>query len=242
MDGVSIVAASTFVAAVLRGVTGLGFAVAAVPLMALAIAPTTAIVIAVFLQCLMGLRDVIYLRHMIERQSVFMLTLGALFGTPMGVWLLSLISQAGLRILISFLIIVGLLAVTDRVRFAANSKTAFGLGIMAGVFSGVAAMPGPPAIAYFLGAKMPAIKTRASLMIFFFFTSLIALPGLYLAGEVTQESMKLAMISVPPMIAGTWIGGLIFSRFGEGGYRSAVVAMMVVAAILIATKGVFDFI
>jgi uncharacterized membrane protein YfcA len=113
---------------------------------------------------------------------------------------------------------------------------------MAGVFSGVAAMPGPPAIAYFLGAKMPAIKTRASLMIFFFFTSLIALPGLYLAGEVTQESMKLAMISVPPMIAGTWIGGLIFSRFGEGGYRSAVVAMMVVAAILIATKGVFDFI
>ena len=50
------------IAAVLRGLTGFGFALAAVPLLSLVIPPAQAVVIAVLLQCLVGVRDLISLR------------------------------------------------------------------------------------------------------------------------------------------------------------------------------------
>ena len=136
------------------------------------------------------------------------------------------------------LVAIGLAALLLKVRLDEGRRTAIGAGMVAGLFSGLAAMPGPPAIAYFLGTHTPAVNTRASLMVFFFLTSLVALPGLIWAGEIDRDSLLQAGIALPALLIGTWVGGQAFKRLDEGGYRTAAIGLLAVTAALTAMRGI----
>ncbi|WP_420344188.1 hypothetical protein [Paenirhodobacter sp.] len=77
-----LVIGAVLAAAFLRGLTGFGFALAAVP-------PVEAVTIAVLLQLAVGLRDVMALRGSYDRGAVLRLGAGALLGTPFGVALMA---------------------------------------------------------------------------------------------------------------------------------------------------------
>ncbi len=173
-----VISAAVFGAAVLRGLTGFGFALAAVPAMSFVVSPARAVCIAIVLQCLVGLRDVVTMRALLDRNALGLLSIGALLGTPLGILALTQLSADAMRGGLGLVVGAGLIALIARVELAPGRGPALGAGVLSGLFSGLAAMPGPPAIAYFLGRAAPAVTTRASLMVFFFLTSLMALPGL----------------------------------------------------------------
>ncbi|NVK60323.1 MAG: sulfite exporter TauE/SafE family protein [Rhodobacteraceae bacterium] len=237
-DGWPLIAAAVLAAGVLRGLTGFGFALAAVPLMSLFVPPAHAVVIAILLQCLVGLRDVVAMHGLLDRQSLGLLSAGALFGTPLGVWGLAQLSPDMLRVVLALLVGAGLLALLLRVRLSPGPGPALGAGMVSGIFAGLAAMPGPPAIAYFLGRAQPAACTRASLMVFFFVTALMALPGLYWSGQLSAGLFVQAVIAFPAMLLGTWAGGLGFRRLGEGGYRAAALLLLAAMALLTGLRGI----
>ncbi|MEI4473877.1 sulfite exporter TauE/SafE family protein [Frigidibacter sp. MR17.24] len=236
-----IISLAVFAAAVLRGLTGFGFALAAVPAMSFVVSPARAVAIAILLQCLVGLRDLVTMRALIDRRALALMSAGALLGTPVGIVALTRLSPDAMRMVLSAIVVVGLLALLARVRLPAGRGPAIGAGLLSGIFSGLAAMPGPPAIAYFLGRAVPAANIRASLMVFFFLTSLMALPGLYLAGRLDTETGLLALTAFPALLAGTWAGGRAFLRLGEGGYRTAAIALLALTALATGLKGLAAF-
>ena len=125
---------------------GFGFALAAVPLISLVTPPVQGVAIAILLQCMIGLGDLVSVRRLVDRSTLAMMSLGAMVGTPAGLVTLRLLSADAMRVVIALVV-------------AAD----------------------PPAVAYMLGTATPAIQARATLMAFFFVTSLIALPGLIVA-------------------------------------------------------------
>ncbi len=231
------ISAAVFLAAVLRGLTGFGFALAAVPMMSFLIPPAQAVAIAILLQCAVGLKDLIVSGGLVQRRALALMTLGALLGTPLGVWGLTRLDPDAMRLVIALLVGVGLAALLLRLKLGDSTPMALGAGVTAGLFSGLAAMPGPPAIAYFLGTRTPAAVTRASLMVYFFLTSLLTLPGLLWAGEVRRETLLTSAIALPALFIGTWAGGLAFQRLDEGGYRTAAIALLGLTAALTAVRG-----
>ena len=76
-------------------------------------------------------------------------------------------------------------------------------------------------------------------MIFFFVTSLLALPGLLVQGVVGWPTVLAAVASLPLLIAGTHLGGWVFRRLDDGGYQKAAIAMLVVTAVLAAIRGLW---
>ena len=85
-------------AAILRGFSGFGFALAAVPLASLIVAPTKAVAIAVLLQAAVGLRDVARGRSVLDWPGLKRLVIGALIGTPIGLFGLVYLDAALIRL------------------------------------------------------------------------------------------------------------------------------------------------
>lgn len=233
-------ALSVFAAAVLRGITGFGFALAAAPLLSLFMAPQAAVVSVILLQVLVGCRDIVTMRGHADRGALLRLSLGALFGVPAGTALLAWADPALMRLLIAALVMAGLalLLLVPGHRSADPMAEAAPAGLLSGLFGGLAGMAGPPAVAFFMRAGTPAATSRASLMLFFFFTSVMSLPGMWLGGLLTATPAALALSVFPALLLGTWLGARIFARTTEAGWRRLALASLAVMALAAGARGV----
>ncbi|WP_375691426.1 sulfite exporter TauE/SafE family protein [Pseudooceanicola sp. LIPI14-2-Ac024] len=235
-----LVCLSVLAAAFLRGLTGFGFALAAVPAMSLFLDPAQAVTMAVLLQSMAGVRDSVTLRGTWHKPVLKRLIAGAVVGTPFGVALLLWLDPTVTRIAIAVLILAGLAMLMWKPANGygpPNLRLAVLTGGVAGFFGGFAAMPGPPAVAYFLTTDVPAKQTRASLIIFFFSTSLLALPGLVWGGLVTGASVAMALVALPLMLFGTWAGGRMFARTSESGFRRLAMLVLLATALASGARG-----
>lgn len=238
-----LVISAVFVSAFLRGMAGFGFALAAVPIISLVLPPAEAVAMGVLLQVVVGLRDVFVMYADVHRPSLTRLTLGSLAGTPIGVLALTALSPDVARIIIALAILVGLALIVQKKPATprAPNGLAFAAGVASGAFSGLAAIPGPPAVAYYLGTGIDSRQTRASLLLFFFIASSLATPGLVMAGAVNSNTLWLSLISIPALAAGTWLGTEAFNRLDNAQYRHVAIAIMAMSAALAGWRGLSAF-
>src|SRR4051794_30057521 len=146
------IASAVFLGGVLRGFTGFGFAIAATPLLSLVLAPAQAVVMVMLLGLGIGLTDV---RTAVTRSSwtsVVPLAVGMAAATPLGVLALTLLSAAHARLAIALVLVAATAILMSGFRFRRlpGPVPATVLGALSGLFNGLAAMPGPPVIAYCL--------------------------------------------------------------------------------------------
>lgn len=241
-SALALVCGAVLVAAILRGFTGFGFALAAVPILSFAMPPSRSVALVILLQALVGTRDVVRLRRVVHRPSLGWLMLGALFGTPIGLLLLARLDPSTVRLLIAGIVCLAIVFLARKPAFHAHAgaRLALPTGFLAGLFGGVAAMPGPPAIAYYLSVSTPPNVARASLMVFFFSTSLIALPGLFLARLIDVPTVVLSLVALPVLLAGTALGGWLFSRSGSAFYRPVALTVLIIMAVATGIRGGMD--
>src|ERR1700678_1113203 len=81
-----------FLAALLRGFTGFGFAIAAVPVLSLVLPPTRVVPLTVVLQLLASMVDFRAASRITDWRSLMWLSPGMMVGTPLGLWLLTRLS------------------------------------------------------------------------------------------------------------------------------------------------------
>jgi len=87
-----LVITAVFFSAFLRGIAGFGFALAAVPIVSLMVPPVEAVTLAVLLQVVVGCRDLFTLHGHVHKPSLARLSLGAIVGTPVGIFALTAVS------------------------------------------------------------------------------------------------------------------------------------------------------
>lgn len=238
MGDLELLALATVAAGFLRGVTGFGFALAAVPFYSLSLPPVEAVIMAQMLQIAAAPGDLIRHRRAIDARALRLLCAGALVCTPPGAYVATRLDADVMRLAIAVFVLAGLAALLSRLRVPEGPGAAIAAGGLAGLLGGLAAMPGPPAVAYFLGRDTDRAAARASLLLFFAFTAAIALLSMTLGAQVLSwEMMRGAALLYPVMIAGTWMGTQLFRRMGEGHYRQAALAVLFVSALLTGIKG-----
>lgn len=207
------------------------------------IAPVSAVVIAVLLQVAIGVRDIFALHGQYDMRALLRLSAGAVAGTPLGVLLLTRMDANAARIAIAVVVILGLAFLLRKPRTLSEPRPAvtYGVGGLSGLFSGLAAMPGPPAVAYFLATDTPPLVARATLMMFFFVAALLACPGLMQAGVIGAGELWLTLFSIPVLLIGTWLGAWTFQRLRSGQYRTMALAVMALSAGLAGWRGVAGY-
>ena len=231
--------AAVFAAAVLRGFTGFGFALAAVPLLGLFMSPTRAVPVAIGLQLFGSLLDFRSSAKTCHWPSLRWLMIGAVIGSPIGTLLLTQISAPVARLVISFITLLAV-AVLGRgftlTALPSHIATAV-VGWTAGVFNGLAAMPGPPAVAYYMSAPLEPAAARASLLVFFLMTSITASIAALVVGLISVETVRLSLLGMPVMWIGTQIGEHFFSRGSGATHRKVSIISLGIIALISAIKG-----
>lgn len=224
--------------AVFRGFTGFGFAITAVPLLSLVVSPMRAVALATGLQILGGLVDVRSAARHCHWPSIRWLVCGVVVTSPIGALILTWVSADVARLLVSAACATAVAALALGLAFRSMPGAAgtVAMGAMAGLFSGLAAMPGPPAIIYYLASPLSPAQVRSSLIVFFLFAAIAAGVSLGFTGALGRMEMLLALVGLPIMIAGSALGALLFRRLG-GAHRRVSLVTLALVAILTAAKG-----
>jgi uncharacterized membrane protein YfcA len=236
-DALAVCALAIALSGMVRGFSGFGFALIAVPGMALVIDPRASVSVAMALQTFAG---VVMLRRGWREADwplVGVLSAGSLATLWLGLLLLDRIDPASLRVLIGATVLVAAAAIGMGVKLARPPGPWIGLGVGAasGLLNGMTGMGGPPAIVALLGSPFPPERTRATLGAFFTVLGGTTVAGASMFGRFGGGEAGLALILLPPLITATILGEELFRRGGGRRYRPlclGVVCLIALAAIV----------
>jgi uncharacterized membrane protein YfcA len=232
--------AMVFAAGLVRGFSGFGLSIAAVPLLSLIMPPAQAVPIVLLLQLFVSLSGLRSAWQICDRPTMSTLALGALITTPIGAWALAHLPAAPVRGAIALVVLSAVVVLARGARFNLGHGATIPFGIASGLFNGLAGMPGPPVIAYFLASHTGNNVARASMIVFFLLTSVFALLPMAAFGLITRDSMATACIGFPLVLVGSAIGAHMFSRSPEGHYRLVALCLLIAAGALAAIRAVYS--
>jgi uncharacterized membrane protein YfcA len=229
------VVCSAFAAALLRGLTGFGFAIAAVPLLSLALPPSRVVVLAVVLQVLASLFDLRSAARITDWHSLRWLTPGLIIGTPLGLWLLTRLPANDARLMIGLLILGSVVLLGRGLRLPSKPPHWMtGLvGLASGLMNGLAAMSGPPVMAFLMALPHDAKVVRATGMVFFTFTAVVATIPMAIAGLLDQQIGLFALLAWPALLVGTRLGAWGFHRLTALHHRRLALTTLTVLALML---------
>jgi uncharacterized membrane protein YfcA len=233
-----LVALGIFFAAVLRGFTGFGFALAAVPLLSLALPPTRVVPVVVMLQAIVAFADLRGSWRACDWRSTRWIIVGLVVGTPLGILLLTSLPPDRVRLAIGLLIgaLVALLGAGLHLPVRPPASLAWAVGAVSGVANGLAAMPGPPIVAYFLALPQAGQVARASIIIIFAATGVAGLLALLLRGLVQWDAIILSLTALPGLFIGSRLGVIGFRRSSPKLHRPVALAVLSALAVLLILK------
>lgn len=244
-----LTAAVIFLAALVHGIAGFGFAQVSLGLLPLFRDPATASVLFTATAIASNGRVFWSVREEFEPADWTVPALGLLVGMPLGILIFTGLDAAGLRLAIgaTLLLTVAVIAATEKSRavtgwmartdYAPGRIAAFLVGLAAGVLGGAVALPGPPVILYgtFLLASGVWTGRRMKAMFTAFFGTLMVyrLASLAVAGSVTTGILLEAVVMVPALLLGAWAGIAVFDRVPEDVFTWIVLAGLTANAVIL---------
>ncbi len=232
--------AITVIASILRSFTGFGFALAAVPSFALFLPPEQAVVLSASLSVALGVQTFPQYAGRVSPRAQWPLVLMAVIGTVVGAQLLQSMSDQvfGLAIGVTVIAASIVLAFFHPRHSAPSLSASGGAGLCSGLMNGAFAIPGPPIIIYVMATESDPAQSRALMIAFFTFSSIIALMSFAVAGLVGWQSLWLLVAAYPAMYVGDKLGFALFRRAGGGMYRWVAVAALMLIGLVITLRSV----
>ena len=225
-----------FAASVLRGFTGFGFGLAAVPLLSLALPPTQVVPFVTVLQVLVGLSGLRSAWPITDWRAVLGLGPGLLLGIPIGLAALTTVPPNGVRLEIGLLIAASVIVLWRRVSLPPRpSRLVTGAaGLVSGMMNGLASMGGPPVVVYLLASSREAVVVRASSIVYFLFAAIVTAIPMAMRGLVDREVLVWSVASIPVLLLGSTLGGWAFHHARPQYHRlTTLVVLSLLAAALI---------
>ncbi len=231
---VQIVAAlfAAFGSAFVRGLTGFGMAILIVPVLALALTPVDAVLLTNFLSIFIGLSEIRRLLRDAERSAWAIIGLVAVT-TPVGLYLLSVTTPDIARVVIAFIALSAFVAILLPRRDAVehHSATTGGVGILSGLMTGYAGMPGPPVVPYYVGRDIPRNVAKASMLLIFTCASSAGIASGAAMGMLDWVQAQLAVLLFPAVLLGNWLGNKASGRIEDRTWRICVGMVLGAAAL-----------
>lgn len=231
-----LVMAVIFLATLIRSAFGFGEALVAVPLLALLIPVRVAAPVAVLVSITVAGIVVVQDWRMIHMHSARRLVFFTLIGIPFGLLLLTRVDdrivQAALAVVI--LAFSAYRLGSRRRGELKDDRLAWAFGFGAGVLGGAYGMNGPPLVVYGALRHWSPERFRATLQGYFLPASLIGMGGYWLAGLWTPAVTRYYLLSLPAILAATFLGRAVNRRMtGPSFLLYVYVGLLVIGAVLL---------
>jgi uncharacterized membrane protein YfcA len=222
------------IAGVVRGYAGFGFAAVAVVCMNFLLDPQQSIPVIVGLDLLCSAPLLRQAVAQADRPTFKLLTIGSILGIPVGLALLLVLPSTTLKLGICVLILVFTLLLAFDVRFRGTetARTKLGFGIFAGAGTSGSSVGGPIIVCYMLSSQLSSSAQRATMIMFFVVSELVALAALTAGGLINVEVVKMTLILLIPTLIGVRVGQALFNRKPPASLKQFALPLMFMIAVL----------
>lgn len=229
--------AALFLAAAAHAVTGFGYVLLAVPLLAFLVDPHEAVASAVLASTLVALVAGVREREHVQRATFSRLTLAALVGVPIGLVVFTRVPAEVLLVIIGAITVLTSIVLAARVTLPAGRLTDLTAGVTSGVLVTTTGTNGPPLVLALQAHELPPRTARATLQALFAVQGLVASLGLALTGQVTWVVLVLLGLSVAASLLGWRTGDAIFRRLSAGQLRALILLVLLASGLSLLVRG-----
>jgi len=228
-----------FLASVVRGFTGFGLALVAVPLIQF-IFPVSDT--AVFIAVINMIFSILYyrrLRELVREQPLGRMALFTGVGVAAGVLILKYINPAYIQLTWGILIILIVTALVRgaNLRISSDAPAMTLSGLFGGLLAGATGITGPPVAIILSAMKTPKEKFNAVISLFILFAVSYALLFYLISGLIRRDTVLLALCSVPALIAGLRTGDILVSRISQKTFTNVIYIVLIIMGIITLYKG-----
>lgn len=241
MDGISLdlplFIFATFAGALVAGLSGFAFGLVAASIWLYILTPLqTATLIIAFGLIVQGY-SVWKLRRALDWRRLWPFVFGAALGVPIGVTILTWADPARVRAGIgAFLVLYSLYALfrpAIRPLEATGVAVDAGVGFLNGALGGITGLAGL-LVTIWCGLRgWSKDVQRAVFQPVSVATFLMSALWIGAKGALTADIIKLFLIGLPALFAGTWLGLMLFGRLAEAAFRKIVLVLLLASGVIL---------
>jgi len=231
--GLAILFCAALLGGIVRGFSGFGTALVFLPLAAPQLGPFPALIALTIMDVFGPLPNLRRAWGAVDKGDLMRLLMGCALMLPVGLWLLTRVEPEVFRYAVSGLALSMLAVLILGLRYQGQVRRAMvaAIGGAAGFLGGVAGLPGPAVILFYMSRPLPVAVIRATILLFLFGFDFLILGFLSLMGQVTLTASLLGLLLAIPNLAGNWLGGWLFHPDYEKLYRASAYLAIALAAL-----------
>jgi hypothetical protein len=220
---IAVALAAALGSAFVRGLTGFGMAILLVPVLALALPPVEAVVLTNALSLMIGATEIRTLVRDAEK-TAWVIGAAVVVATPLGLYALSLTGKDVARLVIALIALSAFVAILlpRRGEAVPGALATGGVGVLSGLMTGYAGMPGPPVVPYYAGRELPRATIKASMQLIFTIAACAGLASATWLGILRIELLLFAAVLLPVILVGNRLGAQVSGRIGDPVWRACV--------------------
>lgn len=226
-------------ASLIKGITGFGFALVALPPLMIWYSPIEIIPVLLLCNLFVSIFNVIHKNERILINNHFrqLIIFGAIF-TIIGVLVLKYLPEEFMvRVLSIFLIILSLLSIFGvKIPFKFSDSSYKIVGAILGFITGSVSISGPPLALFLHSAKVTNQQFREIFSWFSIVTSIVAISGYIILGMLTFQLVKVALLFIPILFLGSFIGKKINSKIPIPIFEKSILFITLFSSIMILIK------
>lgn len=216
--------------AAVQAITGFGFALLAVPLLALITRIDTAVVAACIASLALTAGAMVSERTHVRWATTARILVAAAIGMPLGLLVLTSWSDQALSILVGAVVLTSTFIVWRQPTVPGGWPALATIGVLVGVLTTATGTNGPPLVAAFQSLGYPPRPFRATLASIFTGCGLVSLGLFAVGGEVSWLALRLGLVGIPGVAVGWWLGDRAFRRVPAERFRVLVLIALVSAS------------
>jgi uncharacterized membrane protein YfcA len=223
---------------VLKGATGAGAPVLAVPLMAILFdVPFAVTVMAVPNICTNAVQGWRFRRHVVSRPFMALFAASGAAGVLLGSWLLSRLPQSALSLMVALAVLgyIGfrLLRADWRLPYGRALRLAGPLGVVAGMLQGASGLSAPVSLSFMNAMRLERPVFIGTISIFFLSISAPQLPALWALGLMDGHRFLLSAAALLPLLAGMPLGNRAARYVSRQTFDRIILALLAAIAVKI---------
>lgn len=215
------------IASCIQSLSGFGFSLFIVPVLAVVLGPRETVYLANILSVVLNVTQLWHMRRAVEWRTSWLLLAGSFIGMPFGVAVLVFLDPSVLKLLIAATVVVFTVLLIRGMRLHGGGTPGdMAVGIVSGVFNTSTSMSGPPVVIYLQGKGVSPDAFRATNTFFFCVSAAGAVALLSLGGASSREAWLAAAIALPGVAVGRFAGNALYRRIDEILFRRIVFAVL----------------
>lgn len=231
----SLFLVTTFLAALVAGLAGFAFGLVAAAVWLYILTPLQTATLIIGFGLMVQGYAVWKLRKALDWGRLWPFFLGAAIGVPLGVAIVSWVAPAQMRAGIGVLLVLyslhGLARPSMPPVAAGSAPADAGVGFLNGVLGGATGLAGIIATIWCQLRGWPKDQQRAVFQPVGVATFAMSAAWLGGRGAISGDTIKLFVLGLPVLLAGTWVGLKLYGRLDEAGFRQVVLGLLLVSGV-----------